>query len=644
MTVSTSIAEAIASLSESAATMAAIVRGPADGDGAMVDTPGGQLPTLAKIAADLQSAAGTVYLTFATTVAMQAFTPTVNNLTVYNAQTASYYRWDAGLSGWVFARAAESARIDTLEEKFTKTAADADRVGKPILVEVDESDSRKVIRIVNEDGTTWLRLDQRAIDYIWQRLPLGLGAAPAGLFQAATVPRPPLGYRQSTSEEGFPATYVFRLDISAPSVAVAVTREAAELCSSDGQSLNLDGGTAASEIITTPPYPHRALTLKGSASGGPIFGGLTALDGSAITDLQPCFEAVAQNKDSPCTGMLRLMTALDLAASLEPPIRVTWASGAGGRNIAELAKGTLLYDNDMLLHGKAVEFLRSYGVREIVKYVHDLDQGEEDRSDNVSVAAWIATFTTYRQDKEADIRAITRQAEPVWHSMKALGGAPGTGGVGSPFIALAHYGAMKTLPRTTISHCDYFLKGTYGLGNEGVHATSLGQDLRGEYRAKARRRITQMVKAAVAAGIDPWTLTWQDMKTCLAVTGASRSGSTVTLDLLLPWDATSVVEDTATLPAANATGIVKGIKLAAGSGAVSSVAVTNPSTGVYKLQVGLSVAGAGTLRGGCDAVDTTTTDRSNAWTNFKAPSSIESIAVAGLTLDNWLIPFDISYL
>jgi hypothetical protein len=173
----------------------------------------------------------------------------------------------------------------------------------------------------------------------------------------------------------------------------------------------------------------------------------------------------------------------------------------------------------------------------------------------------------------------------------------------------------------------------------------------GEYQAKAHWQVARRIKQAVALGLDPWDITTSstlidpkgDIRTCLRVTGGSRSGTTLTLDLSLPEDSTEVVEDTTTLPAATVTGIVKGVTRTDGTGTVTAVAVTNPSPGIYKLAITLSDAAAGTVRGGVDTVDATTEDRSSAWMNFKAPSSVPSIAVPSLHLDNWLLPFEIDF-
>lgn len=463
---------------------------------------------------------------------------------------------------------------------------------------------------------------------------------PAGMA-ADAYDRPPLGYVDSELEEGRWTRYVYRADVTPPNVIIACSPRRWVLYPSDGQSNNLGWGDDYDNRMTVPPAPHRCLTIKGSECGAsPTFPRTTALDPSLMTDLIPCRED--GQRESFNTGMQQWLWRQDVNAGIDPPVRVCWSSGHGGKSLAELNTDDML-NNSRLAIRKAVEFATLYGAQGTVCYDRGYDQGEGDQRNDQQ--AYKALFATYRQMFEDYIRRATGQAEPVWHTLRAVcAGSASQGNLGTT-IAVTQWQMMWELPRVTVSFCDYFMRGNWGM--LGVHFVNRGNDLRGEYKGKAHSIVARKIAQAVERGDDPWALTVRDIRTCLCVVPGSqvRNGNIVTVDLQLPDGATSVVEDTQSRVEATGMGCVKGIKQVSGTGAVSSVAVINPSPGVWRLQVGLTVAEPCTIRGGADAVDiTTTTDRSAAWTNFKAPGALTSVVVPGLALDDWLIPFQVDVL
>lgn len=571
-----------------------------------------------------------------------------------------------------------------------------------------------VIPIVAHEGdrpwvALWADKSDGTIDLIpsqslLRRLGAGSITLPDDLFDTPPTRSPVLVYC-SSEDEGWPEKYVFRGDVETPTVAVAVVDRPIDVVSMTGQSNAVMGGNTdfpvgSRAVTTTAPYPHRGLMFTGSE--GPVWASLSEIDPDLITDLQPCKESDAG--ESPVTSCLRYLAALELADGLAPTIRLGETHGYAGQKLSEISKTTAPYTNGLMLWGKEAEYAKVYGSRARL-LVQLLDQGEADRS-STSRSSWKSTFATFRDDTETDARAIFRQSEPVWIALAQLASAPGatTDSTGA-WTALAQFDVMNEEPRTTISMPAYFFKGDYGMS--GVHFKPLGHALRGEYHAKAIAAVKEAVDAAVAAGDDPWALDIGDVKTCLRpdIANVSRVGAVITIPLIVPADATEVVIDTTTLPAADNYGFVK---TAGAGGAISSVALTGSLGGGYAIEITLGSAGGATLRYAYDnqlnsvvgdisgttltvtdasgtdlplavghqitgtGVTSTTitapgtgtggtgtytvansqtvasttlnvrpTDRSSAWGNFRTTSTRESVAVSGLRLDDWLVVFDV---
>jgi hypothetical protein len=474
------------------------------------------------------------------------------------------------------------------------------------------------------------RVDLIPSDSLLRRLGAA-ASAPSGVFTGSVSTTPLLQYLSST-DEGWPQRYSLRADLTAPTTAVAVSRERALLFTMTGQSNSAGGGATdfpegSRAVTTTPPYRHRAVTM----TGGPIFSSLSAIDQATVTDLIPCREIAAG--ESPVSSALRWSSAKDLAAGVAPLIRIGETHGFAGQKLAEISKGTGPYTNGLMLWQRAAQLAANYGLPGIWAPAFHMDQGEADRT-STSRASYVATGATFRADHEADIRAITRQAEPVWWAMIQLAATPGD--LANAWTALFQHDLMVGQPRTTLVCPSYFFQGSYGMS--GVHFTPTGHALRGEYHAKANRIIRRAVENAVNTGADPWALTIANVRTCLRpdLPNVTRSGAVITIPLILPEDGTSVVLDTTTLPAAVDYGFVK---TAGSGGAISSVALVGNS-----IEVTLASAGGATLQYAyaTDAVGgAATTDRSGGWGNFRDNCNEDSIAVSGLKLRNWLVTFDV---
>jgi hypothetical protein len=572
-----------------------------------------------------------------------------------------------------------------------------------------------VIPIVIHEGdrpwaALWADKSDGTIDLIpsqalLRRLGAGSITLPDDLFDTSPTRSPILVYC-SSADEGWPERYVFRGDVEVPTAAVAVVDDRAVLVSFTGQSNSVMGGNTDfpvgdRAVTTTAVYPHRNLMFTGD--DGPVWSSLSVIDPDLITDIQPAHES--EDGESPVSSCLRYLSTLELADGLAPTIRIGETHGYAGQKLSQISKGTAPYTNGLMLWEKAAEYARVYGLPGIWAPVAHLDQGEADRS-STSRASWLATMTQFQLDNEADVRAITRQGEPVWIALAQLASAPGnvTDATGA-WTALPQFDSMMGLPRVTIAMPAYFFQGDYAM--DGVHFTPLGHALRGEYHAKAGSIVKTAIEGATARGEDPWALTIDDVVTCLRpdIANITRVDDLITIPLIVPDDATAVVLDTTTLPAADNYGFVK---TAGAGGAISNVALTGSLGAGYAIEITLASAGGATLRYGYDnkansvvgAISGTTltvsdasgttlplavgqeitgtgvtantritalgtgtggtgtytvstsqtaastalavrpTDRSSAWGNFRTTSSLDSVAVPGRRLDDWLTVFD----
>lgn len=435
-------------------------------------------------------------------------------------------------------------------------------------------------------------------------------------------------------DEGWPETYGIRADLADPVVAVAQGDQRAMLFAMTGQSNSAGGGAGsfpigARAVTTAAPYPHRAFILGGT----PLHYGKTEIDPDTITDLAPAAES--RHRETPVTSAMRWCLTQDLARGVKPAVQIGETHGYDGRKLAQISKGGIPYANGLTAWRKAAELAAIYAQPGIWCPVLHLDQGEADRP-GTSREQWRRLAATFQADNEADLRAITRQPEPVWLALAQTAAAPGTHA--DAWTALAQQDAMMANARTTIAFPSYFFKddraGPTGIhyGMHGVHFAPAGHALRGEYHAKASR----IIRAAMAAAADPWALTIATVRTCLRPDHArvSRAGAVITIPLLLPADGKRVEIDTTTLPAAPNYGIVK---TAGSGGAIVSVVLAG-----HAIEVTLAHAGGATLQYAYAAQGSPTApDRSGAWGNFRDDGAADSIAVPGLKLHNWLVTFEL---
>lgn len=498
----------------------------------------------------------------------------------------------------------------------------------PFVITANTGGARWAALWIDESG----RVDMVPSDTLLRRL--GAAASvPSGVFAGSALAAPTLQWL-SSADEGFPARYAVRGDLSAPVTAVPASRDRALLFTMTGQSNAVMGGNTdfpegSRSVTTAAPYRHRALTFN----GGPVFTSLGTIPASSITDLVRCAETATG--ESPITSALRWSVARDLAANAAPLIRIGETHGYAGQRLIEVSKGTAPYTNGLTLWKRAAELAFAYDLPGLWCPAVLLDQGEADRS-GTSRGTWSSQFATFRADHEADLRAITRQPEPVWFILAQLASAPGsTTDATGAWTALSQWDVMRNGLRATLGFPSYFFQGAYGMS--GVHFTPTGHALRGEYHAKAHRIIRRAIEAAARDGVDPWSLTIASIRACLRpdTANVARAGAVITIPLILPADGTAVVLDTSTLPAATNFGFVK---TAGAGGAISNVALVGNA-----IQVTLDAPGGATLRYAYDNITfPRPSDRSSAWGNFRDDCDEDSIAVPGLKLRNWLVTFDVT--
>lgn len=436
-----------------------------------------------------------------------------------------------------------------------------------------------------------------------------------------------------------------RLDQLAPEAAVSVDAECAIGSDMLSQSNGVGGasGVADEPTIPTPPAPNHCFMPVGGQYGGSVFGSLDEISADTVTGIVPAKET---GIEGPSTAAMRWLYQRDLADGRNPYVYIGQSHGYGGQFLTTMLPGTNIYKNGQMLRGKSHEFARAYGLKRIWYPAWKLRQGEAERS-SVPPATWAGTFRTVRAAKEADIRAETRQSEPVWAIISQLCATPG--GVDA-HTALGQQMVVANLdglsPRTTFSAPTYFLQGAYGMG--GVHYKSLGDDVLAEQEAKSEYLIREAIIAAIKAGVDPATLTNRQVRTSLRVDIGNiyRVGNVIHLPLLAPLRATDIELDTTTLPPATNYGCFKTAGTSGNvTGSVLSGSSLNADGTGYEWLINLASFAAGqsvTLRWGftpdmAAGGVVATPDRASAWTNIKARTTLGNyIAVPDLPMDDWL--------
>jgi len=244
-----------------------------------------------------------------------------------------------------------------------------------------------------------------------------------------------------------------------------------------GQSLSV-GARGTPAFSTAQPYDNTTF-VTGVISGGT---GLTAFKPLVETTVETMSSAFASH----VTKMAREVVLLGQPAAKTSHDLLVSAHGIGGQPYTALKKGGSLaaYANGMAQlkagHDLAVAAKKSYVVRGVTN-VH----GESDSQ--LGNASYLANLLEWQADYEADVKAVTGQAEPVpmlhtqFSSWTRLAGMPTTSIIPAQQLA-SHVNAPGKLVLVGAKyHLPYVA--------DGVHLTNEGYRHMGEDYAKVYRRV-----------------------------------------------------------------------------------------------------------------------------------------------------------
>lgn len=335
-----------------------------------------------------------------------------------------------------------------------------------------------------------------------------------------------------------------------------------------GQS-NSVGSVRSSTINGTAPAPGKALMFS---TGIRVFGARhtgtfenTFLNRLGLDPFADAAEAlVAGGSPAGETGWARMAASLtEPGAVYENDAVLVSAHGIDGRAIALLDKGTVPYNNLLAGVQKAYIVSRLLGKDYLVPAVVWV-QGEGDASTGTSGAAYKAALVQLQADLDADIKAITGQADDVVLMIDQLSAwtAVAGGGATSPIPQAQLDAALENPTKIVCVGPKYSL--TY---SDGLH-----------YDAESTADWGERVARAVVAGTS-----WKP----LYPASASRVGAVVTASFDVPEGSLSL--DTTLVSNPGNYGI-EFEQTGGNSVTISSVAVASAST----LEITLSDTPTGT--------------------------------------------------
>lgn len=171
-----------------------------------------------------------------------------------------------------------------------------------------------------------------------------------------------------------------------------------------GQSnSNGTNGTTEALVAATPLYASDALMLEGGVRQ----------QGTVRTSFVPLVETTTSTqRETAASGIINHLIAKLDADGLARQKFCTINFGAGGREIAELGRGWLIYQRFLATLANTVSLAKAQGWTPIVRFC-DWMQGEADMSRGTQMGDYAARVTTLQRWLSEDVRAITGQREEV---------------------------------------------------------------------------------------------------------------------------------------------------------------------------------------------------------------------------------------
>ena len=268
---------------------------------------------------------------------------------------------------------------------------------------------------------------------------------------------------------------------------------------STGQSLSV-GAQGAPPLSTTQPLKN--VMFKAGAIAGS-----TNLD-----TLVPLVEANVETMSSSLANLSAQIASEEFKVNHDLLVSV---HGVGGFSYAQLKKGQPAFTNGIAQATAGVAAAKGLGKTYVVRAVTNV-HGETDH--NLLSTTYQQDIATWQSDYETDVKAITKQTEPIpmlhtqMSSFTKLGGAAGSSTSRIPLDQLAVHVASngKTVLVGPKYHLPYV--------GDGVHLSNEGYRHMGEDYAKVYRRIVLEGKK------------WEPVRP----SSITRSGKTITVKFFVP--------------------------------------------------------------------------------------------------------------
>ncbi len=287
-----------------------------------------------------------------------------------------------------------------------------------------------------------------------------------------------------------------------------------------GQSLST-GLFANPALSTNPMWPTAALMTNLGVRQVIDRGEFHFLRPGLINTLMPLVEASTSDHDGETigAGMAFQINELALEAGQPPWPVVFSAHGVTGASYAMLKRGTMPYRNSIATVSRVKAILDRMGVGDVVRAV-TVTQGETDSMMGASAAEYEADLVQWRNDYDADLRAITGQREPVMLFTDQMNNYTSAvfrerAAATSP-IPLAQLRAALDHPGVIALVCPKYWLAYYR--KDGAHLTARSEELLGEKYGEA-------IKRTLVDGV-----AWKP----LYITSAALNGNLITLSYNIP--------------------------------------------------------------------------------------------------------------
>ncbi|MEG3089763.1 hypothetical protein [Sphingomonas sp. PB4P5] len=247
-----------------------------------------------------------------------------------------------------------------------------------------------------------------------------------------------------------------------------------------GQSRSM--GADAAVRTTTQPYDN--LMFIGGARPGD-----NPTPANRRTSLVPLVDAAGTGAGA--TGLVgfssmvkeRILADYGLAHT-DMDYRLICASeGSGGQAIANLAVGTVPYNNGLADIDAAAELALAAGKRFIVPSM-DLAQAESDYQVNTPATTWATTVVNIRAGWDAKAKSYGQTDDVICIMDQVFGHAIyNTANPSDPYLALKQLEMASTLPNFWMACPAYMIPHAANIASN-VHATAAGNDWRSAYYAR----------------------------------------------------------------------------------------------------------------------------------------------------------------